>query len=106
VEVTLAVTPVARARGLLGRRSPRPLLLAPARAVHTCGMRFAIDAVFLDADLRAVRVVRGLRPWRFAAARGARAVLELAAGGADGIVPGDRLALRPARRRGSRPGPA
>lgn len=95
MHVTLAATPLGRLRGLLGRRQPEPLLLAPAASIHTSGMRFAIDAVFLDADLRVVRVVRALPPWRFAAARGARAVLELPAGAAGGLTEGDRLSLRP-----------
>ena len=94
MHVRLAVTPLARGRGLLGRREPVPLLLAPASAIHTCGMRFPIDAVFLDGELRVVRVARALAPWRFASARGARAVLELPAGGAAALGPGDRLALR------------
>lgn len=95
MHVTLAATAPRRLRGLLGRREPRALLLAPAASIHTCGMRFPIDAVFLDGDLRVIRVVRCLPPWRFAAARGARAVLELPAGGAAGLTPGQRLRLRP-----------
>ena len=94
MDVILAATPRARLRGLIGRREPRPLLLVPAAAIHTWGMRFAIDAVFLDAELRVVKVVRRLPPRRFAAARGARAVLELPAGGADGLEEGAKLALR------------
>jgi uncharacterized protein len=91
----LATTLRARARGLLGRAAPEPLLIAPARSVHTCGMRFPIDVVFLDAELRVVRVVRGLRPWRVAGARRARAVLELPAGAAARLEEGVRLSLRP-----------
>ncbi len=94
MDVTLATTPLARLRGLIGRREPRPLLLAPARSVHTCFMRFPIDVVFLDADLRVLRVARELPPWRLASARGARAVLELPAGAAAGLKAGGRLALR------------
>ena len=58
-------------------------------------MRFAIDAVFLDRDLRVVDVIPNLRPWRIAGRRGARAVLELPAGEASrrGIRPGERLVL-------------
>jgi hypothetical protein len=56
-------------------------------------MRFAIDAVFCDRELRVVKVVRGLKPWRMAAARGASVVIELAAGAADGVEPGDQLTL-------------
>jgi uncharacterized protein len=97
VHVSLAVTPLRRARGLLGRRGPgAPLLLAPARSVHTCGMRRPIDVVFLDADLRVVKVAARLRPWRLAGARRAVAALELAPGTAR-VRPGDRYELRPSR---------
>jgi uncharacterized protein len=70
-------------RGLLGRSglsSGEGLLLRPAGSVHTAFMRFAIDVVFLDRDLRVVKVVPEVVPWRTAACRGARAVLELPAG--------------------------
>jgi uncharacterized membrane protein (UPF0127 family) len=56
-------------------------------------MRFAIDAVFCDRDLRVVKVVRELKPWRLAAARGASVVVELAAGAAGDLEPGDQLSL-------------
>jgi uncharacterized membrane protein (UPF0127 family) len=93
--VRLAATRWTRLRGLLGRDAPGVLLIVPARSVHTCGMRFPIDVVFLDDGLRVVRVVRAMPPWRVASERRARAVLELPAGGADRIEVGARLALRP-----------
>ena len=37
----------------------RALLIAGCRSVHTFGMRFALDVVFLDAAGRPLRVVRG-----------------------------------------------
>src|SRR3712207_5413515 len=93
MHVRLAATPLFRFLGLLGRPpSPTPLLLVPARSVHTFGMRRPIDVVFLDADLRVVRVVHALRPNRLAGARRAIAALELVAGAAT-MRPGDRLAL-------------
>jgi uncharacterized protein len=79
----LAHTPARRLRGLLGRRSLAPgagLLLHPASSIHTCFMRFAIDAVFLDGNGRVLRVAAELPPWRFASQRGACSVLELPAG--------------------------
>ena len=96
--VVLADRPLARMRGLLGRRSLPPgegLLLRPAGSIHTAFMRFPIDAVFLDRDQRVVRLVRSLPPWRSAAARGARSVLELAAGECDrvGLAVGERLVV-------------
>ena len=46
------------------------MLLAPCTAVHTVGMRFAIDVVFVDRQGFAVKIVRNLRPWRIALAAG------------------------------------
>jgi uncharacterized membrane protein (UPF0127 family) len=92
----VAETPLARLRGLLGRSglsSGEGLLLRPAGSIHTAFMRFTIDAVFLDAADRVVKVASTLRPWRTAACRGARSVLELPAGEATrrGLRPGVAL---------------
>jgi uncharacterized protein len=94
----VADSPLVRLKGLLGRSGLPPgegILLRPAAAVHTFFMRFPIDAVFLDRDLVVLRVVRELVPWRAAAQRGARAVLELPVGESarNGLQPGDRLTL-------------
>lgn len=78
-----AANPVERARGLLGRPAPPPgrcLLIEPCGGIHTCGMRYAIDAVFLDRAGRVLRICERLPPWRFARCRAAAAVLEFAAG--------------------------
>ncbi len=82
-QVAIADRAIPRMRGLLGRRTLRSgegLLLRPAPSIHTAFMRFPIDAVFLDADLRVVKLVPRLAPWRTASARRAKAVLELPAG--------------------------
>jgi uncharacterized membrane protein (UPF0127 family) len=92
----LANTPLKRMRGLLGRSGldeGEGMLFRPAGSIHMFFMRFPIDVVFCDGDLRIVRVVRGLKPWRTAAARGAKVTIELAAGAATGLEPGDRLHL-------------
>jgi len=92
----LAVRPLARMKGLLGRDALEPgegILLRPAGSIHMLFMRFAIDAIFCDRDLVVVDVVRDLAPWKFAARRGAKQVVELAAGAADGVSPGNRLSL-------------
>ena len=94
----LATSPLSRMRGLLGRSGLEPregMLFRPAGSVHTLFMRFAIDVVFCDRDLVVLGVERGLRPWRFAGRRGAKVVVELAAGAAAGVNPGDRLFLIP-----------
>jgi uncharacterized membrane protein (UPF0127 family) len=61
-------------------------------------MRFPIDAIFLDRELRVLAVRRALGPWRVAGRRGTRGVLELAAGEAErrGIHVGMQLLLEEA----------
>jgi uncharacterized membrane protein (UPF0127 family) len=79
----VADRPSSRMRGLLGRRdlpNGEGLLLRPAGSVHTAFMRFPIDLVFLGADDRVVKVAHSVPPWRAVACRGAKAVIELAAG--------------------------
>jgi uncharacterized membrane protein (UPF0127 family) len=99
--VEIAATRTTRRKGLLGRGhldEASALLLAPCTAVHTVGMRFAIDVVFVDRQGYAVKVVRELRPWRIALATKARAVIEMPAGTLrwGQVLPGDRLYLAPA----------
>lgn len=91
--------PWSRLRGLLGRtplRESEGLLLVPCASVHTFGMGYALDLVFLDAEERVLEWAEWVRPWRVRAHRGARQTLELAAGGLDRLRPtrGERLAWR------------
>ena len=91
----LATGPFTRMRGLLGRSSLAPdegMLFRPTGSVHTFFMRFPIDVVFCDRELVVLDVVRELRPWRAAARRGAKVIVELAAGAAN-VAAGDRLVL-------------
>jgi uncharacterized membrane protein (UPF0127 family) len=93
-----AASPFARLKGLLGRRTlgaDEGIYLRPASSVHTFFMRFPIDAVFVDGEGRVLKVAAGLRPWRAAGCRGARAVLELSSGESErrGVRPGDQLVL-------------
>jgi uncharacterized protein len=87
-EVPVAVGLRARLLGLAGlsRRRAGPGLLIPrCGAVHSFGMRFELELLFLDAEGR-VLSRRRLRPRRFARRRGATAVLELPAGGESGTT--------------------
>jgi uncharacterized membrane protein (UPF0127 family) len=80
VEVPSAETPAARLLGLalLSRAEAGLGLLIPGcRAIHTFGMRFSIDVLFLDENDLPLRVVRDLRPCRLVSDRRARSVLEL-----------------------------
>ena len=101
----LADSFIGRGRGLLGRKELRRgqgMLIRPTWSVHTWFMRFAIDVVFLDADLTVLMLAQRLRPWRAAARWRAHQALELPAGECRrlGLRVGDRLAwgwLEPAR---------
>ena len=57
-------------------------------------MRFAIDVVFLDAELTVLGVREHVWLWKAAVHRGAHSALELPAGAAQrvGLAVGDRLA--------------
>jgi uncharacterized protein len=90
LRVVVAAGPLARLAGLAGLRAPPPpgvaLLLAPCRSVHTVGMRWALDLVWLGPGGEVVRVDRAVAPGRLRTCRGARAVLEAPAGAADIVL--------------------
>lgn len=78
----VAVGVRARLLGLSGlsREEAEPGLLIPRCAsVHTFGMRFSLDLVFLDGEGEPLDVRLGVPPRRLAFHRGAAAVLELPA---------------------------
>src|SRR3954470_19446425 len=62
------------------RQAGEPLLIPRCSSVHTFGMRFPIDVVFLDARGRVLRVAPAVPPWRLVSCPGAAAVVETAAG--------------------------
>jgi uncharacterized membrane protein (UPF0127 family) len=89
---------VARLFGLLGRRAlaaDEALWLTPCNSVHTLGMSYPIDVVYLDKAHRVIGIRSALAPRRLSAARRARSVLELPASAAQrlGLVPGARVTL-------------
>lgn len=71
----------ARARGLLGRDGfDGAIYLAPAKSVHTIGMRFPIDVAYVDADM-VVLAVKTMKRWRIGLPRlKAHGVVEAEAG--------------------------
>lgn len=81
--LAVADTHWSRLRGLLGVPSTRfrngsGLWIVPCHGVHTLGMSFPIDVIYLDDDLNVIDVQRDLQPWRFAPVRmNAASVLEL-----------------------------
>ncbi len=97
--VLKADDPVSRSRGLLGRASMgegEGLWIVPCPMIHTFFMQFSIDVLFLDGELKVVRVLEDLKPWRLSPwVFRARSVLELAGGALKGSVAvGDVLEIR------------
>jgi uncharacterized membrane protein (UPF0127 family) len=72
------------------------LWIVPCPMIHTLFMRFPIDVLFLDRDLRVRRVIENLKPWRLSPwVFSAYSCLELPGGKLDGSVSeGDVLEIR------------
>ncbi len=63
-----------RLRGLMGVKAAnfgfgQGLWIVPCHGVHTWGMRFALDLVYLDANNVVVHLEENVKPWRFAPIR-------------------------------------
>jgi uncharacterized protein len=82
-ELNIASTHWSRFRGLMATdrnkfRAGQGLWIIPCHGVHSWGMRFPIDVLYLDRDKVVVHVQEDLKPWRFAPVRSkAASVLEL-----------------------------
>jgi uncharacterized membrane protein (UPF0127 family) len=85
-----------RRKGLLGRMNlaaGEGLWIVPCEAVHTFGMKFPIDLVFLDRNKIVKKVKHNVVPGRLSMCLSAHSVLELASGAiqSTGTLPGDKL---------------
>jgi len=75
-----ADTPFARLRGLLGKlrlRNDEGIWVVPSSGIHTFGLLFPIDVIYLDEQKRVIRLVEHLGPLRISAVRGSSSVLQL-----------------------------
>jgi uncharacterized protein len=75
----------ARMKGLLGRKFLGPdtaMIIDPCASIHTLGMRFPIDVVFLDASNTITAIASHVKPGRLCVSGGwkARRVIESEAG--------------------------
>ena len=99
--LSVADTHWSRLLGLMGKtasdfQQPSGLWIVPCRGVHTLGMRFPIDVLYLDRDRVVVHLEPGLQPWRLAPVRlKAASVLELPENtiGSTGTTIGDQLEI-------------
>jgi uncharacterized protein len=96
--VEVADTAAKRSKGLLGRSGlPRghAIWIAPCEAVHTFGMQFAIDLIYLDRQHRIRKIQSNVRPWRISACLRAHSVVELPGGSIRDISVGDVVEFSP-----------
>ena len=97
--VAVAETSFARMAGLLGKRSlhaGQGLWIKPSSGVHTIGMKFAIDVIGLDGDLKVIRLWERLLPQRITSVSlRLRSVVELPPGriAECGVEVGDTLRM-------------
>jgi len=94
----VADTSAKRRTGLLKHKSLPPgsgLWLVPCEGIHMIGMKFSIDALFLNRDRRVVKICPNMGKWRMALSLRAHSVLELPAGTSaeTGTTVGDQLAV-------------
>jgi len=81
-----------RMRGLLARPAlaedgSEALLIRPCASVHTIGMAYPLDLVFLARDDVVLEWRENVRPYRAAACRGAVATIEFHGGALDRLQP-------------------
>lgn len=73
------------------------LWITPCEGVHTIGMNFPIDVLFLDKNRKVLKIRASMPRWRISACLFAHSVLELPSGTAasTGTSAGDRLEFEP-----------
>jgi len=104
-EMRVANSHWTRFRGLVGMKPERfgfgqGLWIIPCHGVHTWGMRFAIDVVYLNSNQVVVHLEENIKPWSFAPVRiDSATVLEVPSHTIwnSGTRVGDQIELRMAR---------
>ena len=97
IHIETADTFFKRFLGLMGRKKLSPsegLLITPCNSVHMMFMRFSIDVIYLDDNMKVLKIVKSLTTWiGLSACLKAKSVVEVATGEADrlGICEGMRL---------------
>ncbi len=64
----IADNPATRVKGLLKDTHLKPgdgLWIVPCSSIHSIGMQFNFDAVFLDRQLRVIHLITNMKPWQF-----------------------------------------
>lgn len=97
-DAALANTFFARLKGLLGTKKldhGKGLIIRPCNSIHTVGMKYAIDIIFLDNQDKIVKLINDMPSGKFSLCSESRYVVELPAGTieATGTTVGDKISL-------------
>ena len=104
-DVRYATSFLSRGFGLMGQKPlPRGEALffkgtrwMPSNSIQTCFMRFALDIIFLDEEMKVRKVLLDVKPWRMTwPVAGAITAIELTSGTCDALANmeiGDQLSL-------------
>lgn len=97
-DAQLANTFFSRLKGLLGTQqfeSGKGLIIRPCNSIHTIGMKYAIDVLFMDEHDQILKIVMDMPAGKFSLCRNGSYVVELPAGiaAATGTAVGDRLSI-------------
>ena len=85
----LAYTFSQRVQGLLGTRLfplGYGLIIKPCSSMHTFGMNYPIDVLFVDGNNRIIKIVDNMLPGNMSMSSGSKYVVELPAGTANRTV--------------------
>lgn len=66
-KVSVANNFYSRLMGLMGQKNllqNHALILSPCNSIHTMFMNFPIDVVYVDTDLKVVKIVKNIQPWK------------------------------------------
>ena len=72
LRVAAADTPLRRLRGLLGKmrlKADEGIWVIPSRGVHTIGVLFAIDLIYLDSDCKVIHLTESFGRFRIGPVR-------------------------------------
>lgn len=96
--VSVADAFLTRLKGLLATKqleTGKGLVIRPCTSIHTVGMNYDIDVLFVDSDDNVLKVVSNMPANRFALCRKSSYVIELPAGTieATGTTVGDKISF-------------
>ncbi|MEW5693974.1 MAG: DUF192 domain-containing protein [Candidatus Hydrogenedentota bacterium] len=71
------------------------LWIEPCNSIHMLGMRFSIDVIYIDSELRILKLVKNLKPYRFSFCFNAHSALETRSGfvAKTGLCLGEKLKI-------------